>query len=60
MKGYKHLWKNITFLASDGASVKTGTKKCLISLISKENPWVGFVWSFAHHLELALKQALKE
>ena len=59
-EGLEHLLRNIVFLASDGTSVNFGIKKGLISLIRKETPWVGFVWCFAHHLELALKQALKE
>ena len=42
-EGLRHLWKNIVFLASDGASVNSGIKKGLISLIRKETPWVGFV-----------------
>ena len=59
-EGLEHPLINIVFLASDGASVNSGIKKGLISLIRKETPWVGFVWCFAHRLELALKQALKE
>ena len=35
-------------------------KNGLISLVRKEFPWVGFIWCFAHCLELALKDALKE
>ena len=38
----------------------TGMKNGLISLVRKEFPWVGFIWCFAHCLELALKDALKE
>ena len=59
-KGLEHLLRNTVFLVSDGASVNSGIKKGLISLIRKETPWVGFVWCFTHCLELALKQALKE
>ena len=35
-------------------------KNGLISLVRKEFTWVGFIWCFAHRLELALKDALKE
>ena len=55
-----YLLQRTVFLASDGASVNTGVKNGLISLIREETPWVGFVWCFAHRLELALKDALKE
>ena len=47
------------FLSVWWTSVNSGIKKGLISLI-KETLWVGFVWFFAHRLELALKQVLKE
>ena len=59
-EGMGYLLQRTMFLASDGASVNTGVKNGLISLIREETPWVGFVWCFAHHLELALKDALKE
>ena len=59
-EGMKCLLQRTVFLASDGASVNTGVKHILISLIRKETPWVGFVWCFAHPLSLALKDALKE
>ena len=59
-EGLEHLLRNIVFLASDGASVNSSVKKGIIGLIRKEMPWVGFVWCFAHHLEMAVKQALKE
>ena len=59
-EGLEHLLRNIVFLASDGASVNSGIKEGLISLIRKETPPEGFVWWFAHRLELALKQTLKE
>lgn len=41
-EGREHLLKNGVFLASDGASVNSGIKKGLISLIRKETPLVGF------------------
>ena len=59
-EGLEHLLRNIVFLASDGASVNSGIKEGLISLIRKETPREGFVWWFAHRLELALKQTLKQ
>jgi hypothetical protein len=59
-EGLEFLLEKVVFLASDGASVNTGIKNGLISLIRKETPWVGFIWCFAHRLELALKDALKE
>ena len=59
-QGLEHLFRNTDLLASDGTSVNSSIKKGIISLIIKENPWVGFVWCFAHRLELALKQVLKE
>ena len=59
-EGLEHLLRNIVFLASDGASVNSGIKKGLISVIRKNTLWGGVVWCFAHCLELALKQALKE
>ena len=59
-EGMGYLLQRTVFLASDGASVNTGVKNGLISLIREETPWVGFVWCFAHRLELALKDALKE
>ena len=34
----EHLLRNIVFLVSDGASVNSGIKKGLISLIRKETP----------------------
>ena len=58
--GLEFLLEKIVFLASDGPSVYTGMKNGLISLVRKEFPWVGFIWCFAHCLELALKDALKE
>ena len=35
-------------------------KNGLISSVRNEFPWVGFIWCFAHRLELALKDVLKE
>ena len=52
--------EKIVFLASDGASVNTGMKNGLISLVRRVFHWVGFICCFAHRLELALKDALKE
>ena len=59
-EGMEYLLQRTVFLASDGASVNTGLKNGLISLIRKETPWVGFVWCLARRLELALKDSLKE
>ena len=58
--GLEHLLKKVVFLGSDGASVNTGVKNGLITLVRQDTPWVGFVWCLAHRLELALKDALKE
>ena len=48
------------FLSSDGASVNSSKKSGLISLFREEKEWVTFIWCFSHHLELALKDALKD
>ena len=42
-EGLEHLLRDIAFLVPDGASVNSGIKKGLISLIRKETPWVGFL-----------------
>ena len=42
-KGLEHLLRDIVFLVPDGASVNSGIKKGLISLIRKETLWVGFL-----------------
>ena len=42
------------FLASDGASVNSGLKSGLITLLKEERPWITFVWCLSHRLELAL------
>ena len=42
-EGLEHLLRDIVFLVPDGASLNSGIKKGLISLIRKETPWVGFL-----------------
>jgi hypothetical protein len=44
---------------SDGASVNTGKKEGVKTLLQQENPWITFGWCVAHRLELALKDSLK-
>ena len=46
------------FLSSDGAATNSGLVSGLITLFKRDKPWVAFVWSFSHRLELALKDAL--
>ena len=50
----------LILLSSDGASVNSCKNSGLISLFRKEKEWVTFMWCFSHHLELALKDALKD
>ena len=54
------LLEKLIFLSSDGASVNSGKKSGLVSLFREQNEWVTFIWCFSHHIELALKEALKE
>ena len=50
----------LMFLASDGASVNSGLKSGLITLLKEEHPWVSFIWCVPHWLELALKDSLND
>ena len=47
-------------MSSDGASLNSSKKSGLISLFREEKEWVTFIWCFSYHLELALKDALKD
>ena len=40
--------------------MNSGKKFGLILLFSEEKEWVTFIWCFSHHLELALKDTLKD
>lgn len=40
-------------------TLNSGKKSGLISLFRAEKDWVTFIWCFSHHLELALKETLK-
>ena len=53
------LLQKIIFLSSDGASVNSGHKSGLVSLLHEDREWVTFIWCFSHRLELALKVGLK-
>ena len=44
---------------SDGASVNTGKKEGVKTLLQQENPWITFGWYVANRLELSLKDSLK-
>ena len=44
---------------ADGAMVNRGEKDGVISILQRHLPWVIYVWCVAHHLELALKDALQ-
>ena len=48
----------LTDLGCDGASVNLGAR-ALKGLVKEERPWFVVVWCFAHRLELAIKDALK-
>ena len=52
------LLQKIIFLSSDEASVNSGHKSGLISLLHKDQEWVTFI-CFSHRLELALNDGLK-
>ena len=58
--GMESVVKRLVFLASDGASVNSGSNSGLISCFQEELPWVSFIWCFSHRLELSIKDALKE
>ena len=45
-------------LECDGASENLGAR-ALKGLVKEERPWIVVVWCFAHRLELAIKDALK-
>ena len=44
---------------SDGASVNRGDKNSVKTLLRDDYSWLVFIWCIAHHLELALEDALK-
>ena len=45
---------------SDGASVNTGKKQGVKTLLQKKNKWITFGWCVAHRLELTLKTAFTD
>ena len=49
----------IVFLVSDGASVNSGLKSGIITLLKQDFEWVSFIWYFSNRLELSLKDSLK-
>ena len=53
------LLQKIILISSDGASVSSGDKLGLISLLHKDRGRVIFTWCFSLCLELALKDGLK-
>ena len=59
-EGLEHLLKNIVFLASDGASINSGIKKGLISLIRKETPWVRFCMMFCTSHRVSTEASFKK
>ena len=52
--------KNMIGFTSDGAAVNQGDKHSVKTIFRQESEWLVFVWYIAHHLELALSDALKE
>ena len=51
----------ISFLFSlNGVPVNRGKISGLIPLFQEDHSWVYFIWCFSHHLEVALKDTLKE
>ena len=40
--------------------MNNGMKSGLISLLKEDYEWISFIWCFLHHLELGLKDSLKE
>ena len=44
---------------SDGASVNRGDKNSVNTSLRENSPWLVFIWCIAHHLELAIENALQ-
>ena len=43
----------------DGASVNRGDKNSVKTSLLENSPWLVFIWCIAHHLELAIENALQ-
>ena len=56
--GVENFLKKLVGFGSDGASVNSGKKEGVITLLQNENEWITFGWCVAHRLELALKDSL--
>ncbi|XP_064597802.1 zinc finger protein 862-like [Liolophura sinensis] len=52
-------WKKVMGLGADGASVMSGERNGLRSLVEKENPHCTYVHCVCHRLNLAVSQACK-
>ena len=52
--------KKMIGFTSDGAAVNWGDKHSVKTILREESEWLVFVWCIAHHLELALSDALKD
>ena len=46
-------------IGTDGAAVNIASNAGLKGLVTKEVPWLFWMWCLAHRLELAIKDALK-
>ena len=55
-----NLYSKLVGLGADGASVNSGNKSGVKTLLQAQSPWLLFQWCIAHCLELALRDALKE
>ena len=57
--GVSNYMEKLVGFGSDGASVNSGKKEGVKTLLQEENEWITFGWCVAHRLELALKDSLK-
>ena len=44
---------------SDSASVNTGAKEGIKTILHRDNEWLNFGWCVTHRLDVALKNAFK-
>ena len=56
--GIENIFDKLVGFGSDGASVNSGKKEGIITLLQNEKKCVSFGWCVAHRLELALKDSL--
>ena len=56
--GIDDFMKKLVGFGADGASVNSGNKGGVKTLLQNENKWITFGWCIAHRLELALKDSL--